>query len=284
MLAIIDGDVLAYQACRARWGNTITQDNVRVRELDDDGRIIQDAYSKEQDAQYMRDSWKNFQQDLGDLLETVFADDYVMAVKGDGDFRKLLYPDYKMNRHGDDVAKRYISDFVPAIRQLAVLSDIAIPANMCEADDLVRIWAEEARAAGQDFVICSIDKDLRCIPGLHYVMHTDPKKRGPLTVTEDEATRFYYAQLIMGDPTDKIPGVPRVGPVKANAMIAGCESVEEMQEAVVRAYLKAYPIEEHGPNGWFEQFLLNGKLIHIQTRWDDYFECHKWPIIQELRG
>lgn len=282
MLAIIDGDVLAYQACRSRWG--LQNDVTQVIELDENGRRIGPEWSKEEDEKYMRECWANFQKDLDRLLETVYADDYVMAVKGDGCFRKLIFPDYKMNRHGDKSPHRYVSSFVPGIRDLAQLQLDAVPANMCEADDLVRIWANEARAAGQDYVICSIDKDLRCIPGLHYVMHYDPAKKGPLTVTEDEARRFYYMQLIMGDPTDNIPGVPRVGPKKAEAMIAGCATEAEMQEAVVNAYFQAYPPSVHGDSAWFEQFLLNGKLIHIQEHWNDYFECHKWDIVKELRG
>lgn len=284
MLAIIDGDVLAYQACRARYTKNDLGNGSQLVPLDEHGRRIYDDFTKEQDTQYMKECWKNFQKELDRLLETVFADDYIMAVKGEGCYRKLIYPEYKMNRHKENAPERYLTNFVPALRELAVMNDLAVPSYFCEADDLIRIWAEEARRAGQDYVICSIDKDLQCIPGLHYVMHYIDEKRGPLTVTEDMARRFYYTQLIMGDSTDNIPGVPRVGPVKAGAMIAKCVTEEEMQEAVVNAYITAYSPDVHGDCAWYEQFVLNGKLIHIQTHWNDYFECQKWPIIKELRG
>jgi 5'-3' exonuclease len=284
MLAIIDGDVLAYQACRSRYARNDLGNGTQLVALDENGQRHLDDFTREQDTQYMKDCWENFQRDLTSLLETTFADDYIMAVKGEGCYRKLLFPEYKMNRHGDNKPQRYLSNFVPGLRSLAVLEGMAVPSHFCEADDLIRIWAEEARRAGQDYVICSIDKDLQCIPGLHYVMHYIEEKKGPLIVTEDAARRFYYCQLIMGDSTDNIPGVPRVGPVKAKAMIDKCVTEEEMQEAVVNAYITAYPPHVHGDSLWFEQFLLNGKLIHIQTHWNDYFECHKWPIVKELRG
>jgi DNA polymerase-1 len=270
-LAIIDGDVLAYQSCFPR-------PVPATLALDANGDAVY-PYTKEEDTKYMKECWVNFQRNLDKLLETVFCTEYVMAVKGNGCYRKELYPDYKLQRHGENAVKRYMDGFVGGLRNLAVLALDAIPSIDCEADDLVRIWAEEARAAGRSYIICSIDKDLRCIPGNHYVMHYIPEKTGPLVVTEDAAMRHYYVQLIMGDPTDNIPGCKGIGPKKAEAMIAPCVTENDMQEAVVNAYLTCY-----GSTEWYGMFLSNAKLIHIQTRWDDYFEPYGWEIIQELRG
>jgi 5'-3' exonuclease len=280
MLAIIDGDVLAYQACKTRWGNSVHQQgsDIRVIPVDPDGNKIIPEFSREEDTEYRQECWRNFNQDLDRLLNKLYCTDYIMAVKGQGDFRKILYPEYKMNRHKPDAPHRYLNDFVPSIRKLAIFENLAIAANDCEADDLIRIWAEEARAYNQEYIVCSIDKDLRCIPGRHYVMHYDPSKQRILNITEDAAKRFYYEQLLKGDPTDNIPGVPRVGEVKAAKLLAECETEEQMQETVVEQYLLAY-----GPDEWYHHFLINGKLIHLQTHYNDYFECQKdWPIIKEL--
>jgi 5'-3' exonuclease len=43
-------------------------------------------------------------------------------------------------------------------------------------------------------------------------------------------------QLLTGDPTDNIPGIYKVGPVKAKAMLEGCQEIEEYNEAVLKAY------------------------------------------------
>jgi hypothetical protein len=325
MLAIIDGDVLAYQACKSRYGRDPYQkvgdpgftrleqaedgyyqnkDAVNdayygatgstydpqppkvdygasetVIRLDADGRRELPEFTKAEDELYMRQCWENFQKDLQALLDKLYVKDYLMAVKGEGCFRKMLYPDYKMNRHGSSAPQRYLNNFVPSIRQLAVAEGIAVAANMREADDLMRTWAEEARAAGVPYIICSIDKDLRCIPGKHYVMHYDEKKKGILNIDEDTARRFYYEQLLKGDPTDNIPGVPRVGEVKAAKLISACTTEQEMQECVVEAYFEIY-----GEDDWYSHFLINAKLIHLQLHANDYFNCDHWPIIQELRN
>ncbi len=269
-LAIIDGDVLAYQACR----NRHTRDNTTAL-LDWEGRLVNKTFSKEEDVAYFKASWKNFKEDLHSLLEKLYCTDYLMAVKGDSDFRKTLYAEYKLNRHADPMKQ---NPFVPKIRKLAVYEGYAIFAHGREADDMLRIWALEAQRAGRDYIICSIDKDLRCIPGKHYVMHFDPAKQVTLNISEWEAKRHYYEQMLKGDPTDKIPGVPLVGEVKAKNLLSECLSEEEMQEVVVSEYLAAYGED------WYNYFLINAKLIHLQTHENDYFDVEAWPIVQELMG
>lgn len=290
MLAIIDGDILAYQACRPRKKSKFNNDDeFQVVDLDEDPeapQIIEEeegepqGWTAEEDAKYLEGCWDQFHKDLNNMVEKLWADDYVMAVKGDHCFRYDLFDDYKKQRskHYGEGREEMVTRFVPIMRKLAVHEGLAIPAHGREADDLIRIWANEARRQGQEYIICSIDKDLRCIPGDHYVM---PYKGGTLgderlTISEDEAMRHYYEQLIKGDPVDNIPGVRGIGPKKAAAMISACGSEADMQECVVTQYLAAYGDE------WFHQFLINAKLIHIQTHYDDYFDCKRWPIIKEL--
>lgn len=269
MLAIIDGDVLAYGACRSRWQDKV-QDNVRVRELDEEGNEKPLDFSKKEDQLYLQECWQNVQTNLEKLLGTVFCDDYVMAVKGKDNFRDLIYSDYKANRAKN---VRNVNLFVPTLRKLMVKSDLAIEAHGREADDMLRIWAEQCRQSGREYVICSIDKDLKCIPGRHYLMH----KEIMVDVSESEAMRHYYEQLLKGDPTDNIPGVPRVGEVKAAKILAPFNTEEEFQEQVVEQYLIAYG-EEH----WKHYLLANGKMIHLQRDVADYFSFFDWPIIEEL--
>jgi 5'-3' exonuclease len=166
---------------------------------------------------------------------------------------------------------------------MAVKDGMAIESVGREADDLMRIWAEEAREAGVPYVICTIDKDLKCIPGLYHKMHIDAIGRTWTTeertieISEDYATRFYYEQLLKGDPTDNIPGVPKVGDIKAAKIIKKCTTEEEMQEAVVNEYVNAYGIDD-----WYDYLLSNGKMIYLQKHLNDYFSCLDWPIVQEL--
>lgn len=274
-IAIIDGDVLVYQACKNRYNRSNT--TFQVIDLDDDGDKILPQFTKEEDAKYLQTCWENFNRDLSKLLERLYCTDFLMAVKGDGCFRHDLYDDYKKNRQVFDPKRaQMINEFVPVLRKLAIFEGIAVASDGREADDLLRTWAEEAKRAGQEHIICSIDKDLRCIPGKHFIMHYEPEKQVILNISEDEAKRHYYEQLLKGDPTDNIPGVPRVGEVKAKKLISECTTETEMQERVVEAYLIAYG------DAWYDYFLINAKLIHLQTHIDDYFDCRHWPIIQEL--
>ena len=269
-IAIIDGDVLCYKACKPRWEKKARIENdMSFISLDDDGKRIPLEYTKEEDTKYLQDSWENFKKDLSMLLEGLYCEDYIMAVKGPGNYRNLMYPEYKLNRHADPNKQ---NAFVPILRKLAAAEEYAIASDGREADDLIRIWANQARAAGIDYIICSIDKDLKCIPGKHWLMH----KEILIEVSEEDAMRHYYEQLLKGDPTDNIPGVPRVGEVKATKLLADCTTEEEFQEVVVAQYIAAYEDE------WSNYLLSNGKMIHLQEHPDDYFNFSKWPIVREL--
>jgi len=202
----------------------------------------------------------------------------IMAVKSSTNFRDDMYEDYKDNRRKQNAVLEAKGEtrgrFISGIRHLAVSNGYAVEAVGMEADDYVRIWAEEYRAAGKEFVVVSIDKDLNCIPGKHY----NPQKKELWTVTEDYATRFYYQQLLQGDPTDNIPGIPGVGPITAEREIAALKTESEFQECVVSHYIAAYEDE------WYELLKFNGSLIYILKTLDDKFDCDDWEIVKEFRG
>jgi 5'-3' exonuclease len=272
MLAIIDGDVLCYQACRARWQTKAKiKEGVNYVQLDQDGKRVPLQFTKEEDKKYLEDCWENLKEDLQTLLDTVYCSDYVMAVKGEDNFRELLHPGYKMNRR-KDLSKRNI--FVPVLRKLLVHENYAVEALNREADDLLRIWAEEARSKDIDYIICSIDKDLKCIPGKHWFIH----KNEMVEISEAEAMHHYYWQLLVGDSGDKIPGVLGCGKKTADILLALCKTEEEYQEVVVEQYIFIYGDE------WKEQLLVNGRMIHLQRHVHDYFNPREWAIIRGLEG
>lgn len=264
MIALIDADVVAYQACGARGAEMM---------VDPSGAVVPRPFTKEEDAAYLRKSLDSFRSRLNEVAEAAWADDYLAAVKGPGNYRDLLYPEYKANRHKDSKLSNH---FVPLVRRLAAMEGLVVEAEGREADDMLRIWANQCTQAGKDFVVCSIDKDLRCIPGKHLII--DLWNPCLIEVSEHEAKKLYYEQLLKGDPTDNIPGIPRVGDVKAAKMLAGCKTDEEFQEIVVAQYISYYG------NDWLSWFLSNAKMIHLQRHPDDYFNCREWPIIRELEG
>lgn len=270
MIAIIDGDVLCYHACKPRWEKKARiVDGVSFVSLDSDGKKMQFEFTEEENKEYLEECWINLQIALNEMLESVFCEDFVMAVKSPTNFRNDLYPEYKLQRRSPS---HDLGQFVPHLRKRVVAEGWAIESTDREADDLLRIWAEQARAAGIDYVICSVDKDLKCIPGKHWLMH----KKTLITISEEEACRHYYEQLLKGDPTDNIPGVPRIGEVKAAKLLADLSTEEEFQECVVEQYMIAYDKE------WRDYLLSNGKMIHLQKHSDDYFNFSNWPVVKAL--
>jgi hypothetical protein len=269
-LAIIDGDVLCHLACAPRWEDRAkVEDGKTYIELDEDGNRKLLEFTADEDNLYLQRSWKGFKQKLNSLLDDIFCTEFVMAVQGEDNYRKVLYPEYKANRHKDP---RKQNKFVPIIRHFAVEEGYAIWSEGREADDFVRIWAEEARSAGDDFVICSVDKDLLCIPGKHYRM----RDHELIEVKPSEGLKHYYEQLIAGDTGDYIPGVPGIGPKTAKELLIGLSTEEEFQECVIAQYLGYFG------DDWRNALLSNGKMIHIQRRIDDYFSLKNWPLAEEL--
>ena len=70
-------------------------------------------------------------------------------------------------------------------------------------------------------VICSRDKDLKMVPGLHYSWASGKQKELAQFITVDEGLKWFFTQLLMGDPTDNIPGLYMVGKVKAAKLLYG---------------------------------------------------------------
>ena len=147
-----------------------------------------------------------------DFAEGEFIVKY--AVKGNGNFRKDIYPEYKANRkpQEDEIRER-----LNYLYQYSLEKWDAVPADGMEADDLVAIWAYEAREMEMQYVICGIDKDLKQIPGNHF----NYGKRTWDFIDDDQGHLLLMQQCLTGDNTDNIPGLKGIGPKKAEKMLAG---------------------------------------------------------------
>jgi len=76
-------------------------------------------------------------------------------------------------------------------------------------------------------VLCSTDKDLLMIPGIHFSWSStsetqkyfDYPYNTPFEVTPYDADKWFYLQLLMGDTVDNIKGVKGIGYKKALKML-----------------------------------------------------------------
>jgi 5'-3' exonuclease len=158
-----------------------------------------------------------------EILHVTQADTYEIFLSGEGNFRYDIFPEYKANRK-DTVRPKWLQP----CREYLVTEWKAKLAHGCEADDLMAI---EQRGT-KETVICTIDKDLLQVPGLHYNF----VKNEWYEIYPFGGLKKFYTQLIMGDRSDGIPGIAGLGPVKAGKMLEGCETEQEMFDVCREAY------------------------------------------------
>jgi 5'-3' exonuclease len=225
MIALIDGDVLIYQSL---WGSTSLKDCItKLEEL------------------------------ITNCIESTFSDDYLIAVGSPKNFRDILYPEYKQTA-GRVKARQNKSEYFDDLKEYLITKENTVQAIGFEADDLLRIWSEQAN---EPFIVCSVDKDLKCISGLHW----DLRKQVVDKVDKDRANSFYWKQILMGDPVDNIPGIERVGPKTAERILEGLTTDEQRKEVVISKYKEVYG------ELWESHLLMNGRLIHLWRFEHDYF-------------
>jgi 5'-3' exonuclease len=99
-----------------------------------------------------------------------------------------------------------------------------------EADDAMGIKAYELPEDSS--CIMTIDKDLDMIRGWHYNF----VKEDLYYVTEKEAIKNFYIQILTGDRVDNIPGIKGIGPVKAKKILENCTTEKSLFKVVSEKY------------------------------------------------
>lgn len=152
-------------------------------------------------------------------------------------FRDKLYAEYKANRPPmPDDLRAQIDPLLEAV-QAGGLPMLRI--SGVEADDVIGTLAQRAVAADMDVTIVTGDKDMAQLVGPHVEL-LDTMPRGPsreprATNTDGVVERFGVraAQItdylaLVGDSSDNIPGVPKVGAKTAAALLQHYDHVEDM--------------------------------------------------------
>lgn len=103
-----------------------------------------------------------------------------------------------------------------------------------EAEDAVSMIAHYHNY--KDTVIAHIDKDLMQIPGLHYNYSTQASN----IVSSVEAARSLYKQVLMGDTTDNLPGIPGIGKAKSMKILANGNNSIDFMMLALDAFIKHF--------------------------------------------
>ena len=208
------------------------------------------------------------------VMEGSWSEDYVMAFGGPNNFRDVLFSEYKKSASRAKSKSTRPEWFGDLKSEVTSLYENSVICDGYEADDMVRIWATELAEWNKDFIVCTVDKDLDCIPGNHY----NPRKSEIYWVSPEYSEMFYWKQLLMGDTVDNIPGVEGIGPKKAEKIIEDCKTREDYEHAVFKVYYDKYP--EDG----FDRMLLNGKLLHMWRSMDDHFSVERSKYDSIVKG
>jgi DNA polymerase-1 len=139
-----------------------------------------------------------------------------------------------------------------------------------EADDALGI--AQTQLGPLESVIITQDKDLDMIPGLKYNFVEDET----YSVTPEQGHYNFCMQLLTGDATDNIPGLPRIGKAKAKAALEGIET-EDLMAAVMQMYQAHAPTED-----WYEYLREQGKLLWIRQEPGQDWEPPEIPAEMEI--
>lgn len=221
---LIDGDIIAYRIAAAcehpiKW--------------DEDLWTLHTS-----EAEVMAELTKSIEA-LKDKFKT---EEVIIALSDRKNFRKELNPEYKANRANTrkPMGLAVAQDFFKT-KYLAVIWPTL------EADDVLGIMATQS--FDEDTIIVSDDKDLQTIAGYHY------NKGEVIEVSEKQALKNFYTQVLTGDTADNYKGCRGVGPVKAERILAGCKTSLDMWQAVLGAYAKAEQPSEDA--------LMNARMAYL---------------------
>lgn len=210
MIALIDGDIVSYScaAFNEEWGWDACRDDI-------DGMLTR-------------------------IMDTTGANEARIFISGGNNFRYQIYPEYKANRK-DSVDPIYRQD----ANAYLVTDYGAEVTDGYEADDAIGIAATKL---GSNCIICSIDKDLKQIPGNHYNWRKDEFS----VVNSVDGLQSFYRSILTGDRTDNIiSGLKRVGPVTAAKIINDLTNEVDMFLACQAMYNDD------------TRLLMNGQLLWI---------------------
>jgi len=205
--------------------------------LDADILIYKAASSAEVEIDYGNDIWSlytdlkdakaAFQFQLDKITEKLGIKDFVCCLSDHkSNFRKQVDPTYKSNRKGTRKPVGYVAlcDWVEETFQ-------TFRKPTLEADDCLGILATMPQNQGDKCIMVSDDKDLLCCPGKLY----RPTKDEFVNITEADADRAFFTQVLTGDTTDGYKGVPGIGPKKAEAILGARPHWAAVEQAFTKA-------------------------------------------------
>lgn len=192
---------------------------------------------------------------VGKLLDTYRPEHIAVVFDARGkNFRHELYPEYKANR--PPMPKDLAQQIEPLQAFIRALGIPVLVIDGVEADDVIGTLARQAAAEGKNVLISTGDKDMAQLMDKHITLIDTMKNQ--IMNTEGVIKKFgvkpeqivdYLA--LMGDASDNIPGIPKVGPKTAakwlnqygdlDNLIAHADEIKGKIGETLRQYLDQLP-------------------------------------------
>ena len=177
-------------------------------------------------------------------------------------FRHEIYKDYKGTRKP---MPPELHEQVPVMKQMLEAMGIRVVEKAgLEADDILGTIAKRAEREGMEVALVSGDRDLLQIATEHIRIRI-PKTKGGKTEIEDyyagdveakyrvDPVQFIDLKALMGDTSDNIPGVPKVGEKTAAELIVQFGSLDNLYAHV----------DEVGKKAVRESLIENRELAYL---------------------
>lgn len=275
-ILLIDGDIILYRcgfaAEKTKYlvlfddGGVAEFDNAKDAKADVESNIKQgEPFSgptlwSRKEIQPVEFAFNNVNTVLESLVARFDPSDIRIYLSDDVVFRNQIATTklYKGNRDPNHKPKHY-----KAIKEFLLGKGATIVPNW-EADDAIGV--EASRPDGRRIIV-STDKDLDQIAGEHY----DWVSGELYDVSRRAGDVYLFTQMLTGDSTDNIPGLPDMGPVKARKLLDGATSRKELYDRVRAAYAECDVVKGRDVSDYFaEQAQLVFILRYGYESWADY--------------
>ena len=148
-------------------------------------------------------------------------------------FRHEMYPDYKGTR--PKMPEELSSQIQPLHELIRAQGFPLISEEGVEADDVIGTLAAQASAEGRDMLVSTGDKDMAQLVSPHVTLINTMTNKVMDAAGVEEKFGVKPEQIIdylalMGDTSDNIPGVPKVGPKTAVKWLAEYGTLDNLVE------------------------------------------------------
>jgi DNA polymerase-1 len=186
-------------------------------------------------------------------------------------FRDELFAEYKANRPPMPGDLR--TQIEPLLQAIEALGLPLLRITGVEADDVLGTLATQATAAGATTVIATGDKDMAQLVNDHVtLLDTMPRGPGnkPRPLDADGVVEKFQVRpdqiidylALVGDSSDNIPGVPKVGPKTAVALLAEFAGVDEILANIE----KVVELPIRGAKGVAERIAANEETLLLSYK------------------